>query len=88
MTVVELESVPTLTANVRALQTELSNDETIISKQQDLITTLTKEVSDEKANTAAQVSAQKAADAKSRSRWIKVAAVVGAVFGGFVGHGI
>jgi hypothetical protein len=87
-TVVQLESVPTLTANIQSLQTELTNDESIINEQTDLIQDLNKEVTDEKVNTVAQVAAQKAKDAKSKSLWIKIALIGGAVLGGLIGHGI
>ena len=87
-TVVSLEEVPTLTANVASLQTELNNDTTIINKQQELISDQAKELVDEKKSHVADVNEEKAKTKKAFVRGLKVGAVVGFIGGLFVGHGI
>ena len=87
-TVVALEEIPALTANVAALQTELNNDTTIINKQQDLIGKLNTDLTDEKKSHVADVNLEKAKAKRSFLRGFKVGAVAGFVGGLFIGHKI
>ena len=87
-TVVALESVPTLTANVASLQTELNNDTTIINQQQQVIAQLNTDLIDEKKAHVADVNTEKAKARRSFLRGFKFGAVVGFVGGLFLGSHI
>ena len=87
-TVVQLEEVPTLTANVASLQTELNNDTTIINKQQQVIAQLNTDLIDEKKSHVADVNIEKAKAKRSFLRGFKFGAVAGFVGGLFVGYHI
>lgn len=63
----QLETIPELESEVLSLRTELSNDNTIITKQGELITQLNKDLSDEKTGHAKDVADLKAQNHKS---WI------------------
>ena len=85
-TVTELEAYPTLAANVASLQTELNNDTTIISKQQEVIGQLNTNLTDEKKSHVADVKLEKAKAKRSFLRGLKVGAVAGFIGGLFIGH--
>ena len=87
-TVVQLEEVPTLTANVASLQTELNNDTTIINKQQQVIAQLNTDLIDEKKSHVADVNIEKAKAKRSFLRGFKFGAVAGFIGGLFVGYHI
>jgi hypothetical protein len=87
-TVVLLEDVPTLQANLKSDQTIIDNDVLIISKQSDLITQLNKDLVDEKASHIADVKLEQAKGKRSFWRGFKIGAVVGFISGAWLGHTI
>jgi hypothetical protein len=87
-TVVLLEDVPTLQANLKSDQTIIDNDVLIISKQSDLITQLNKDLVDEKASHIADVKLEQAKGKRSFWRGFKIGAVVGFIGGVWLGHTI
>jgi hypothetical protein len=87
-TVVLLEELPTLQANLKSDQTIIDNDVLIISKQSDLITQLNKDLADEKASHVADVKLEQAKGKRSFWRGFKIGAVVGFIGGVWLGHTI
>jgi hypothetical protein len=67
-TVKNLERLPVLETEVTNLTAELSEDQNIIVRQSDLITGLDKQIVDEKASHAADVSLEKS---KSKRNWLR-----------------
>jgi len=87
-TVVQLEEVPALSANVASLQTELNNDTTIINKQQQVISQLNTDLIDERKSHVDDVNTEKAKARRSFLRGFKFGAVAGFIGGLFVGYHI
>ncbi len=85
-TLAQLEEVPTLTANNAALQTELTNEQSVNAKQTVLIGSLNKDLADEKKSHVEDVKLEKAKTKRAFLRGFKVGAVVGFIGGLFVGH--
>lgn len=88
MTVVQLEEVPTLTANVASLQTELSNEQLVNVSQAQVISDLSTEFTDEKKSHVDDVNAEKAKTKKAFVKGFKFGAIVGFVGGLFLGHSL
>ena len=85
-TVQLLEEVPTLQANVKAEQTEIDNDQLIITKQGALIMQLNKDLTDEKASHVADVKLEKAKGKRSFIRGLKIGFGIGFIAGAYIGH--
>ena len=80
-TVVQLEEVPTLTANVVSLQTELNNEQLINVKQAQVVGDLNTELGDEKKSHIADVNAEKAKARKGFVKGLKIGGVTGFIGG-------
>ena len=88
MTVVQLEEVSTLTANVASLQTELNNEQLVNVSQAQVISDLSTEFTDEKKSHVDDVNAEKAKTKKAFVKGFKFGAIVGFVGGLFLGHSL
>lgn len=77
----QLETIPELQSEVSKLRTELTNDDTIISKQGELITQLNKDIVDEKASHTKDVAELKAQNHKSWLNGFKWGIVTGVTLG-------
>jgi hypothetical protein len=82
----ELETIPELQAENTALNTELTNDNTIIAKQTTLIGDLNVELADEKKSHVADVAAQKVKTRHAFLRGLKIGLGVGFIAGLVTGH--
>jgi small-conductance mechanosensitive channel len=82
----QLELVPALQGQVAAQSTIITNDNTVIAKQGDLINQLTKDVSDAKAQDAADVKTLTAEKKKSWMNGFKWGAIAGVTLGIIVRH--
>ena len=82
----ELETIPELQAENTALNTELTNDNTIIAKQTTLIGDLNTELADEKKSHVADVAAQKVKTRHAFLHGLKIGFGIGFVAGLFGAH--
>lgn len=82
----QLETIPSLEAQNAALNTELTNDGTIIAKQTTLIADLNTELTDEKKSHVADVNAQKVKTRHAFIRGLKIGLGVGFIAGLVTGH--
>ena len=82
----ELETIPELQAENTALNTELTNDNTIIAKQTTLIGDLNTELADEKKSHVADVAAQKVKTRHAFLRGLKIGFGIGFITGIFGAH--
>ena len=82
----QLEVIPEFEANNAALETELTSEQTIISKQATVIADLNTELIDEKKSHVANVAAQKVKTKHAFLRGLKIGLGIGFVAGIFAGH--
>jgi hypothetical protein len=82
----QLETIPSLEVQNAALNTELTNDNTIIAKQTLVITDLNTELTDEKKSHVADVNAQKVKTKHAFIRGLKIGFGIGFIGGLFTGH--
>jgi len=84
----QLETVLELEATNAALETELTNEQLLVSKQTDMIAQLNKDLVDEKKSHVADVNLEKAKSKRSFMRGLKVGVIIGFAAGAYLVHSL
>ena len=88
LSVQQLETVPELEATNAALETELTNEQLLVSKQSDMIAQLNKDLVDEKKSHTADVNLEKAKTKSAFVRGLKYGFIVGFAAGAYIAHAV
>lgn len=88
VTVQQLEVIPELEATNVALETELTNEQMLVSKQVDMIAQLNKDLVDERKSHVADVNLEKAKAKRSFVRGLKYGFIAGFAAGAYIAHAV
>ena len=88
VTVQQLEVIPELEATNAALETELTNEQMLVSKQVDMIAQLNKDLVDERKSHVADVNLEKAKAKRSFVRGLKYGFIAGFAAGAYIAHAV